>query len=132
MTDFLNSLTPSIGPLTTLQTPGAQSSSSATDFEASARKQATDFEAAFISALLQPVFEGLARDSTFGGGFAEETWTGLLTQEYAKGISGSANLGVADQVYEQLISLQERNATAASQPAEGESRPISFVSEDEQ
>lgn len=75
--------------------------------EANARAKANEFEASFIAALLQPVFEGLARNNTFGGGFAEETWTGLLTEEYAKGIAGSANLGIADQVYNQLIKLQQ-------------------------
>ena len=77
------------------------------NFDAKARQQANEFEASFLAALLRPVFEGLAKDNEFGGGFAEETWSGLLTDEYAKGIQSSANLGIADHVYEQLIQLQE-------------------------
>ncbi len=96
-------------PLSNIQTGNASraNNSNQANLEASARQKANEFEASFIAALLQPVFEGLAKDRTFGGGFAEETFTGLLTQEYAKGIAGNANLGVADQVYEQLIRLQE-------------------------
>ena len=56
-------------------------------------------------------FEGLAKNNEFGGGFAEETWSGLLTDEYAKGIQSSANLGIADHVYDQLIQLQETTTT---------------------
>lgn len=81
------------------------------NFEASARQQANEFEATFLAALLKPVFEGLAKDSVFGGGFAEETWSGLLTEEYAKGVAGSANLGIADHVYDQLVRLQETEET---------------------
>ena len=77
------------------------------NFDAKARQQANEFEASFLAALLRPVFEGLAKDNEFGGGFAEETWSGLLTDEYAKGIQSSANLGIADHVYEQLIQLQD-------------------------
>ena len=87
------------------------------NYDAKAREQANEFEASFLAALLRPVFEGLAKDNEFGGGFAEETWSGLLTDEYAKGIQSSANLGIADHVYDQLIQLQETttsNDTAAS------------------
>lgn len=79
------------------------------NFDLKAREQANEFEASFLSALLRPVFEGLAKDNQFGGGFAEETWTGLLTDEYAKGIQSSANLGIADHVYDQLVQLQEQS-----------------------
>lgn len=109
---------PALPPLNTLQSPSSSlrsnTTSQAASFDADIRKQANEFEATFIAALLQPVFEGLAKDSTFGGGFAEETWTGLLTQEYAKSISGTANLGVADQVYDQLIKLQETTTQPGS------------------
>lgn len=77
------------------------------NYDAKAREQANEFEASFLATLLRPVFEGLAKENEFGGGFAEETWSGLLTDEYAKGIQSSANLGIADHVYEQLIQLQE-------------------------
>ena len=84
------------------------------NYDAKAREQANEFEASFLAALLRPVFEGLAKDNEFGGGFAEETWSGLLTDEYAKGIQSSANLGIADHVYDQLIQLQETTTQDAS------------------
>lgn len=98
-------------PISTLQNnnnlPRENVANSASVSNEAARAQANEFEATFLASLLQPVFEGLAKDRTFGGGFGEEAFTGLLTQEYAKGIAGNSNLGIADQVYEQLIKLQE-------------------------
>lgn len=117
MTDTPTLARPPIPPLTTQQSgTGTSRAEPASDSEARARQQANDFEATFIASLLQPVFEGLARDSTFGGGFAEETWTSLLTQEYAKGITGKANLGIADHVYNQLIKLQETTSPDKTAP----------------
>lgn len=107
-------------PLSSLQTgpsalvPRPAAGGDRAALEASVRAQANEFEATFIASLLQPVFEGLARDRTFGGGFAEETWSGLLTQEYAKGIAGNSNLGVADQVYKQLIKTHDAAAAAGA------------------
>ncbi|MBA4782998.1 MAG: rod-binding protein [Rhizobiales bacterium] len=95
----------------------------ATPGEIAARTQANEFEATFLASLLQPIFEGLAKDRTFGGGFGEETFTGLLTQEYAKSVAGSANLGIADQVYEQLLKLQENSGPVDLTPLAGGTTP---------
>ena len=107
----LNTLTSPLLPATsngpTLNAPANDDP----NFDAKAREQANEFEASFLAALLRPVFEGLAKDSEFGGGFAEETWSGLLTDEYAKGIQSSSNLGIADHVYDQLVQLQEQSVS---------------------
>ena len=116
-------LTAAFPPLSNLQSSNSLNSSrsNTTDTDSAAneaaRAQANEFEATFLASLLQPVFEGLARDRTFGGGFGEEAFTGLLTQEYAKGIAGNANLGIADQVYEQLVKLQETTSTTGTSNA---------------
>lgn len=110
MTDFTSLARPLLPPANagpTLNRPASDDP----NFDVKAREQANEFEASFLSALLRPVFEGLAKNNQFGGGFAEETWTGLLTDEYAKGIQSSANLGIADHVYDQLVQVQE-NLTA--------------------
>lgn len=103
----LNTLATTLLPQTTNAPTLNRPASDDPNFDAKARQQANEFEASFLATLLRPVFEGLAKDNEFGGGFAEETWSGLLTDEYAKSIQSSANLGIADHVYEQLIQLQE-------------------------
>ncbi|MEP3631020.1 MAG: rod-binding protein [Hyphomicrobiales bacterium] len=103
----LNTLASPLLPQTTNAPTLNRPDSDDPNYDAKAREQANEFEASFLAALLRPVFEGLAKDNEFGGGFAEETWSGLLTDEYAKSIQSSANLGIADHVYDQLIQLQE-------------------------
>lgn len=123
MTD-ISRLPLSLPPLSGLQAGSGPSRSAphgepGTPGEIAARTQAKEFEATFLASLLQPIFEGLAKDRTFGGGFAEETFTGLLTQEYAKGVAASANLGIADQVYDQLLKLQENSDPVDLTPLAG-------------
>lgn len=105
---------PSLQNASSLNAPRSNAADSDSVSNEAARAKANEFEATFLASLLQPVFEGLAKDRTFGGGFGEEAFTGLLTQEYAKGIAGNANLGIADQVYEQLVKLQETPSTTGT------------------
>lgn len=100
------------------------------NYDTKAREQANEFEASFLAALLRPVFEGLAKDNEFGGGFAEETWSGLLTDEYAKSIQSSANLGIADHVYDQLIQLQETPPSDESKPQDPSTSNNTVVSKE--
>lgn len=83
--------------------------------EAAMRESAEKFEQAFLSAMLQPVFKSISENTTFGGGFAEETWTGLLTQEYAASIGKSSNLGIAESVYQDMLRLNQDAASTAKQ-----------------
>jgi peptidoglycan hydrolase FlgJ len=75
-----------------------------------AGKAAEEFEAIFISQMLAPMFSGIESDSTFGGGSAEETYRGMLTNEYGKLISKAGGLGIADAVKSELIRAQEKKA----------------------
>jgi len=69
--------------------------------------QATEFEAVFIAEMLKPVFETIPTDGLGGGGSAEETWRGLLIENYAKDIAASGGLGLSAPVLSELIALQQ-------------------------
>jgi len=43
-----------------------------------------DFEAMFTSEMLKPMFDTVQTDSEFGGGQAEDTWRGLMIEQYGK------------------------------------------------
>ena len=47
-------------------------------------KTSKDFESMFLTQMLQPMFEGLGVDPTFGGGHGEEVMRSFLVQEYGK------------------------------------------------
>ena len=71
------------------------------------RETAVDFEATFLSQMLQPMFEGIELDEPFGGGHAEKMWQGMLVNEYGKALARSGGIGLADEVQKQLLRAQE-------------------------
>ncbi len=73
-------------------------------------KTAKDFEGMFMSQMLQPMFEGMNVDKTFGGGNGEKIMRGMLVQEYGKIASKGTHLGIADAVKSEMIRAQ--NATS--------------------
>ena len=75
--------------------------------QASARQAAEEFEAVFLTSMLESMFEGVKTDPPFGGGSSEKTYRSLLVNEYAKEISRNGGLGIADQITRDLIALQE-------------------------
>ena len=71
------------------------------------RKVAQDFEAVFISQMLQPMFENLSAEAPFGGGHGEDMWRSMQVQEYGKAISKAGGIGIADTVLREMIKMQE-------------------------
>lgn len=73
-------------------------------------KTSKDFESMFMSQMLQPMFEGIGVDETFGGGHGEEVMRNLLVQEYGKVIAKNSPLGIADSVKSQMLRKQGLSA----------------------
>lgn len=74
-----------------------------------ADKTAKDFEAMFLSNMLQPVFAGLKTgESGFGGGNAEDTFQTMMVDEYSKAIAKSGGIGIADMVRKEILTVQEK------------------------
>ena len=74
-----------------------------------ARKTAEDFEAVFLTQMLQPMFDGIKPEAPFGGGNSEAMWRGMQIEEYGKAITKAGGIGIADAVYREIIKLQEIN-----------------------
>lgn len=72
-----------------------------------ARKVAEDFEAVFLSQMIQPMFEGIEAEEPFGGGASEKMWKTLQVDEYGKALAKSGGVGIADSVMRQLLEVQE-------------------------
>lgn len=67
---------------------------------------AQDFEAMFISQMLQPMFSETMDGGPFGGGNAEATYKGLMLEEYGKAIASSGQLGIAPQLEAEMLRMQ--------------------------
>lgn len=72
------------------------------------RQQAEEFEAVFLNVMLSSAFEGLGDDDEFGS-HATDTWRGMQVEQFANAISESGGIGIADQIYSELIQLQEQS-----------------------
>ncbi|MBB4286369.1 rod-binding protein [Roseospira goensis] len=76
-----------------------------------ARGAAREFEAFFLSQMLQPMFSGLSSEPPFGGGHAEQVWRSLLVDEYGKMMARRGGVGIADAVLKTMLAAQEGQAT---------------------
>jgi Rod binding domain-containing protein len=75
--------------------------------EQKARAQADQFEQVYLSTMMKQMFAGVSAEAPFGGGQAEESWRGLLVDQYAATMQKSGGIGISDMVYRDLIGLQE-------------------------
>lgn len=67
-----------------------------------------DFEAMFLSSMLQPMFATLKTSKgLFGGGHAEEAFQSMLTDEYGKVMAKAGGVGIAAMVRSQILKTQE-------------------------
>ena len=77
--------------------------------EAKAWSQAQDFESVFLSTMLGQMFTGLGEESPLGQK-KSEAWRGLLVEEYGRSISSNGGVGLANNIYRELIGAQEAPA----------------------
>ncbi|MBE1237588.1 rod-binding protein [Phaeovibrio sulfidiphilus] len=72
-----------------------------------ARRTAQEFEAFFISQMLQPMFQELNSEPPFGGGNAERIWRSMMVDEYGSMIARNGGVGIADAVMREMLKSQE-------------------------
>lgn len=75
--------------------------------EAKVDQSAKDFEAMFMTQMLNHMFSSVKMDGPFSGGRAEEIWRSFMINEYGKSIADAGGVGIASQIKQYLISLQE-------------------------
>ena len=69
---------------------------------------AQDFEAMFMTQMLQPMFDGLKPNKMFGGGKGEEIFKGFMLEEYGRMIAETGQLGISDMIKGEMIRMQEQ------------------------
>ena len=74
-----------------------------------ARKVGAEFEQMFLAQMLQPVFDTVSSDGPFGGGSGEKMFRSFQVDEYAKAITRSGGIGIADAGARHIISMQEKS-----------------------
>lgn len=75
-----------------------------------AEKSAQDFEAFFMTRMMESMFEGVSTNGMFGGGNAEKIYRSMLLDEYGKEMAKVGSIGVKDWVMRSILDLQEQNS----------------------
>lgn len=71
-----------------------------------AKVAAQNFEAMFLNTMFQEMQTGIDGDGPFGGSGALKVWRSFLTDQYAKTFAKAGGIGIADQVYQELLRQQ--------------------------
>lgn len=75
---------------------------------AKVRQQAEDFEGVFLNTLTKELFSSIKTDeSVMGGGFGEETWRSMQSEQLAASMAQNGGLGIAEQLLPDLLAMQE-------------------------
>lgn len=78
--------------------------------EQKVRKTADEFEKMFLENMMSQVFPQEAGEGPLGeNGQGAHVWRGMLVNEYARSVAKSGGIGIADQVYRQMLQLQENS-----------------------
>ncbi len=80
-----------------------------------AKEAAQDFEAFFMTKMMESMFEGVSTEGMFGGGHAEKIYRSLLLNEYGKAMAKTGSIGVSDDIMSAILRMQE---AASSQPSD--------------
>ncbi|WP_336486516.1 rod-binding protein [Methylobacterium nigriterrae] len=73
-----------------------------------ARKAATDFESMFLEQSLDRLTQSEGTDGPLGeNGTGGGVYRSMLTKEYASQVVKSGGVGIADQVYREMMKMQE-------------------------
>ena len=76
--------------------------------EAKARKTGEDFETMFLEQTLDRMFSSVGEDGPLGeNGTGGAVYRSMLVKEYAGNIVKSGGVGIGDQVFREIMRLQE-------------------------
>ncbi|OWZ84616.1 rod-binding protein [Natranaerobius trueperi] len=68
------------------------------------KKAAKQFEAMFVSQMIESMRKTIPESDLLDGGFAEDTYEEMLDQAYSEKIADTKGLGLADKIYKQFTS----------------------------
>ena len=103
MTNSLDAITANaISNATQSTTPNVQAKT-----RAQAREAAEEFESMFLQQMVEQMWSGVETDGEFGGGNGEKIFRSLLNEQYSKEIVKGGGIGIADNVYREILKMQD-------------------------
>jgi peptidoglycan hydrolase FlgJ len=81
--------------------------------QAKAKSTAQDFEAMFLGQMFSQMTSGLQGEGPFGNTPGTGVWRSMLTEQYSKSFAKAGGVGIAKDVYRELILQQAKNSSQA-------------------
>lgn len=72
-----------------------------------ARAKAEEFESVFLNTFVEQMFSGIKTEGPFTGGSSEDIYRSMMSEQYAKSISKSGGIGLADHIYSEILKAQQ-------------------------
>lgn len=76
------------------------------------KETAEDFEAFFMTKMMETMYEGISTDGMFGGGHAEKIYRSMLLNEYGKQMAKTGNIGISQDIMDTILQMQEAQSDA--------------------
>ncbi len=92
-------ITESLAPLSSNRSQSDDPTAVKTD---KLRRVAAEFESVFLAQVLREATQGLT-----DAGKADDSFAGMLQDEYAKLIGRNGGIGVAEMIYREMLKMQE-------------------------
>ena len=92
--------------LNSIAIAGSANAQSLLKVKAKAKQSAENFESMFLSNMFQQMYTSIDGDGPFGGSGALKIWRSFMTDQIAKSFAKVGGIGLAPQVYEQLLKHQ--------------------------
>jgi len=78
---------------------------------------AQGLEANFFQTMIGSMFEGVKGEGLMGtSATGQDSWRGMMFEEYGKAISAKGGIGLAPQIYREMLRHQESSANAVQSP----------------
>ncbi|MGB6538816.1 MAG: flagellar assembly peptidoglycan hydrolase FlgJ [Xanthobacteraceae bacterium] len=97
--------------LSSISSAGSAKLQAEMKIKSKAKAAAQDFESMFLNNMFQHMFTGIDGEGPFGGSGALKVWRSLLTDQYARAFAKSGGIGIAADVYRELLQRQGLSAS---------------------
>ena len=74
------------------------------------RAKSQEFEAMFLNSMFSQMTTGIKGEGPFGDTTGTGVWRSMLTDEYSKSFAKAGGVGIAKNVYRELILQQAKNS----------------------
>jgi peptidoglycan hydrolase FlgJ len=82
--------------------------------QSKAKSTAVNFEGMFLNQMFAQMTSGLKGEGPYGDTEGTGVWRSMLTEQYAKSFAKAGGVGIANNVYRELI-LQQAKSTSPTQ-----------------